>query len=1087
MNSIPTISVTGGFLFCLSIASLPATAQVTTDGTTSTTVNTNGNNFEINDGDRAGSNLFHSFRDFSVRNGGEAFFNNANDIVNIFSRVTGGNISNIDGLLRANGSANLFLINPAGIIFGNNARLDIGGSFYGTSADSILFEDGEFSATDLDNPPLLTINAPIGLSFRDNPGEIINNSAGNGLQVSAGETLALIGGNVTFDGGNIIAPSANVEIGGLTESGIVNISNSGSLTFPESITRADITLTDGASVNVAANGGGFITVNARNLNLSGESQLLTGIAEDSTLPNSQAGNIEIDSNTLIARNNSQILNQVLGIGNAGKIEINTESLEFTEGSAIITSTFGLGNGGDIEVNVTGNATFDLDLGGIYSQVGLQRNDTIVNGVAGNAGSVNLQANALSLTNGARITTKTAGEGNGGNINLNIANTTSIDSKGIAPTNALTSGIFTQATGDAIGNSGNIEINTGNLRLTNNTFIAADSFGIGDAGNIIINASGTVFQADFSLLITQIQPNAEGNGGNIEINTQNLILVDSLILSDSKGIGNAGNIEINATQDISLQDTDNPQFPEGSLIISGVGILGDDTQGNAGNIEITTKSLSLEGSSFILAQTNGLGNSGDIVIQSQEGVFLNNSSRIVAQVEENAIGDGGEININSPRINLNGFSSISTNTLAEGQGKAGNINLDTNTLSIVDTAIIEALTENNFDGGNISISANTVDLLGGGKIITATNSNGNAGNISLNISDSLNISGNNSLFAELIDALTQDEIIRAENPTQADDRFRFATPSNILNILGASSGLFANTTNNATGNGGNIEIRTPRQFNLSDRALISVSSQGQGSAGDISINASLLTLDNNASIQASTSSIRGGNINLKINDTLTLDNNSTISAEATNNADGGNLNIDTNFIVAFPNQNNDIIANAQQGNGGDINITAESIFGIQERPLNNFTNDINASSALGAQFDGTVAITIPDINAIQTETQVPNNLIESDKTPEQACQSNRINAAKNGLDILGKGGIPPEAIEPLQADNIIIDSKFVANYIPPEIKPIETDNGDIYPARGIIKTADGGIILTAYPTDNTQRIPHRSLNCNQLNRNGEVEQ
>ncbi len=104
MNSLPTISVTGSSLCCSLFASLPATAQVTPDGTTSTTVNNNSNNFEINDGDQSSGNLFHSFRDFSVPNGGEAFFNNANDIVNIFSRVTGGGISNIDGLIRANGT-----------------------------------------------------------------------------------------------------------------------------------------------------------------------------------------------------------------------------------------------------------------------------------------------------------------------------------------------------------------------------------------------------------------------------------------------------------------------------------------------------------------------------------------------------------------------------------------------------------------------------------------------------------------------------------------------------------------------------------------------------------------------------------------------------------------------------------------------------------------------------------------------------------------------------------------------------------------------------------------------------------------------
>ena len=149
-----------GFLYASSTQ-----AQVTSDGTVDTQVTQDGNVAEITGGETRGGNLFHSFQNFSVVTGNEAFFNNADNISNIFSRVTGGNISNIDGALRANGSANLFLINPAGIIFGENARLDIGGSFYGSSASRVLFEDGEFSAVDNLNEPILTINAPIGLGL----------------------------------------------------------------------------------------------------------------------------------------------------------------------------------------------------------------------------------------------------------------------------------------------------------------------------------------------------------------------------------------------------------------------------------------------------------------------------------------------------------------------------------------------------------------------------------------------------------------------------------------------------------------------------------------------------------------------------------------------------------------------------------------------------------------------------------------------------------------------------------------------------------------------------------------------------------
>ncbi|MGL5805742.1 MAG: filamentous hemagglutinin N-terminal domain-containing protein, partial [Xenococcaceae cyanobacterium] len=186
---------------CYLLAAMPVQAQITPDGSIPTEVNQSGNVFEITGGAEVGSNLFHSFQDFSVPTGNEAFFNNADNITNIINRVTGGSISDINGLIRANGSANLFLINPAGIVFGPNASLNIGGSFLGSTASNLLFSDGtEFSATNTQTKPLLTINAPIGLRLRDNPGTIINQSS-VGLTVKQSQTLALVGGDIKLEGG----------------------------------------------------------------------------------------------------------------------------------------------------------------------------------------------------------------------------------------------------------------------------------------------------------------------------------------------------------------------------------------------------------------------------------------------------------------------------------------------------------------------------------------------------------------------------------------------------------------------------------------------------------------------------------------------------------------------------------------------------------------------------------------------------------------------------------------------------------------------------------------------------------------------
>ncbi len=135
--------------------------QIKSDGTLNTSVSCSSNICNITRGqtDINNRNLFHSFSEFSVPTGGEAYFNNPGNIQNIISRVTGTNISNIDGKIRSNGATNFFLINPNGVVISNNASLNTTGTFTSEKADQIQFgNQGSFRVNTGNNVSLLTVN-----------------------------------------------------------------------------------------------------------------------------------------------------------------------------------------------------------------------------------------------------------------------------------------------------------------------------------------------------------------------------------------------------------------------------------------------------------------------------------------------------------------------------------------------------------------------------------------------------------------------------------------------------------------------------------------------------------------------------------------------------------------------------------------------------------------------------------------------------------------------------------------------------------------------------------------------------------------
>lgn len=1000
-------------LIIYTFASLFATTQITQaqinpDGTVNTQVNQNNNVSEITGGETRGSNLFHSFKDFSVDTGNEAFFNNANSISNIFSRVTGGKLSNINGLIRANGNASLFLINPAGIIFGEGASLDIGGSFYGSTADSILFPDNlEFSATDLQSKPILTINAPIGLNFRDNPGNIVN-SARDGLTVRSQKNLALVGGNVSFDGGfitldiaDISQPGATIELGGLTEPGTVGIRENGSLDFPDNVARGNVSLANDSFVNVTSGGGGSVFINAKNFEMSSNSLIFNSVFSDSASAKVRSGDIVINATEdviLDGANSSQVSigNNVFASspGEAGNIEISARNISLVNGSFLTSQVANTTQGRSSDITL--NAQENITLEGVFSGISNQ----IIRGAEGNGGEINIAARNLEIKDGATISSNVTGIGNGSNINIEVSDQVSID-PGLEFFTQSVSDISSTVGASGEGKSGNINLKTKDLSLSNGGNIANGTFGEGISGNVIITADTISIDGDLSEITSATFTDlidfsndevTQSTGGNLTITTNSLSITNGGELStSSQSIGDAGNILITARDSVSVDGTTEGFFGNEipSIIKSDVELsLLSDVAGNSGNIEIISPKLSVTDGGIISASTFSEGNAGNLTIRAAERVEVSNDGLIQADVFDDAIGTGGNLTIETAKLIVSEGAQISATTRGDG----------------------------------------------------------NAGNLTILATDFVRLSGVNDT---------------------------------------GRSGLFA-TALVADGNGGELKIIT-QDLNISDGAIISVGNfpslegllePGIGEPGNLNIQANNINLNNEASINAATQSPtgEGANITLQVADQITLRNNSQISAQAFQDANGGNLNIDTNFIVAFPQGNNDIVANANQGRGGKINITAESLFGIQKRDLNPLTNDINASSEV-IGLDGTITINTPDLNPVQGATELPKNVVEPQQTTAQACNADRVSAAKNGLTIKGKGGIPPAPELPLNPEQITINGENTINLSSqPQYQAIATSYGEIIPSRGVMVTENGEVFLTAYVTNHNQRILSGSINC-----------
>ncbi|MFW5667492.1 MAG: beta strand repeat-containing protein, partial [Coleofasciculus sp.] len=734
------------------------------------------------------------------------------------------------------------------------------------------------------------------------------------------------------------------------------------------------------------------------------------------------GSVVIDSRSGIditgEINTSSIpMSSELPPGNGGDITL------IGEGDIITSDIFSIGAlGGTIKLASQGAIAWDNHL--ILSASLLPFSPIPVQG-----GDITIEADTVSLNNAARVIVGTLGAAQSGDLTITASD--SIQLRG------------TQA----------------DSRLLNTliTFIPPLADFVAtlppEVQNTIINAPGSPLNSPASSLLTFTI--GTGGTGDVTIKTGRLTIQDGAELSAySLGQGQGGNVTIQATDAVELIGTTPFNIPGGLYTQSY-------STGNAGNIDVNTRRLTIRDGSGISTTTFSQSQGGDLIVNAADSIELSGTTLdeqypSLLGAGTRSAGDAGNLTLTTRRLIVQDGAAIGTTSFS--LGNAGNLTI--NVTESVDVRGVSAIrgipsgistdTIEFGRGGRLTINTQRLSVRDGAVLSASTFGVGEAGSLSVNASESIELNG-----------------------TSAGEIF---------------SGLYSQGF--GAGDGNNIEMKTP-QLVVKNGARITVSTgttqedlarfssgtygfgaglnitfpdAATGNAGRMRIEADTITLDNQGALIAKTVSGEGGNINLQVEDLIEMRRNSLISAEAFGGqGDGGNIDIDTEFVVAIEDENSDIVADAFGGNGGNINITAQNIFGLEFRPQRTPKSDITASSRFG--LEGDVVLNTPNIDPSRGLTQLPTQPIDVRGLVAQVCRADVVDN-RSQFVVTGRGGLPPKPNELLRGDAVLVD------WIPLESDADESvqmnrttipaqnvSDGQIVEANGWVIDAEGNITLT----------------------------
>jgi len=999
----------------------------------------------IEGGATRGENLFHSFAEFNVGELQRVYFANPSGIENILTRVTGSNLSNIQGTLGVDGAANLFLLNPNGIVFGANASLDVAGSFFASTANSLVFGDGqEFSATSPEAPPLLTINITPGLQYgKYDPRTTITN-AGN---LAVGKDLTLAGGNLDLQG--------QLDAGrDLTLFGEDTVTIRDSVAQPFRAYSGGLLLIQGnQSIDIAAHNhelsglfaGSDLRLRSRSVAEGQSHNPVTGNAHYTA-----GGNISIEQldglpGNLVSTDDPIILtNGDVSLGNytgaslhilaggsvtVGDIEINSTDTTDNAISPNNSNPF-LASLANVTLSDEAATSFVID-GSTQPTLDIRAGIdwTLLGGFPGNTDSSNLGSNIGTAATSADIEI--------GKISINAPNGLVLLTNQYQANSSLVSEtlkISSILTGDGtVANLVNDKFKKFEIDKSNQKFL-------GDGGSVFIDyrggieiskridASSASGQAGDITLITNdeisldsdkrsfIVSNTFGTekGGDITIDTGSLLAKNGAQIEASTfGQANAGKITIVADDTVTFDRFVNASSNNRGISDRATGlvnIIREGAKGNSGGISITTGSLFVTGGAQLQVRVGdrqlnnqsfekSFGNSGDIEIFARDtvsfgGIGIAEFGAAVTSVEKKGVGNAGDIRIEARSVSLTN-GSLQSNT--QGIGDAGSVEIIARETVTLDKGPNSILTRVNQvgegEGGDVYIETGSLFLTNGAGIISRTEGKGNAGNVRIDA-----------------DQVIFDGVGTKDNP--------------LCNVAICPSGVLSSVSSEAIGDGGEIEINT-NSISVTDGAKLDASTNGNGKGGLIKLTSNKLTVNDGVISSAAEDAATGqaGTITIDT-DSLEVEDKGIITVTSDNGV-AGNLTINGNFLelnngileakTGQTPKNPELGANITLNISDRIEIKNESLISAQASELATggnitiYTNFLIAFPPTGPDGSdilakaeqgqgGKVSINAPNILLLEERKAIPGNRSNDIDATSEAINTGNIDPSR-GLDQL----------------------------------------------------------------------------------------